>query len=402
MTAAIGYDNITYFHSFIGTLRRVYDGDIRIFISEDTTPEIRSYLSEQGVILKELTNTEIQDEISFYLQTSTMTTTTTFGTEEEQQQQVSEAYWEAFNRYRFRFFQEACEHPTASYAYCLASDFRDTIFQANPFTTVPLNHHDDDDENIDLHLFEHSLKMNQWHFRRAAACGLYKEFANKLRYKPILNAGGILGTPEAFRALQNIMMQLEGCNDQVVLNAAYYGNLFDDNSLTIKSYSQGYGHVNNVAYGAVVKYGPGGEFLDRDGFISPVVHQYDFFSERSLWDPTQKVLMMGKFTIELYQVVRVCLLIFYFVILPMFLWIMYPYFQRWALVSPIFFLKRNWNCGGVSGPQQKLQQKLQQSRIIATTSSTLCANSSMATKSTTVVSLGPLRPLNRKGITKTA
>mmetsp|Transcript_22510 Transcript_22510/g.32281 ORF Transcript_22510/g.32281 Transcript_22510/m.32281 type:complete len:82 (+) Transcript_22510:3-248(+) len=81
---------------------------------------------------------------------------------------------------------------------------------------------------------------------------------------------------------------------------------------------------------------------------------------------------------------------------------MYPYFQRWALVSPIFFLKRNWNCGGVSGPQQKLQQKLQQSRIIATTSSTLCANSSMATKSTTVVSLGPLRPLNRKGITKTA
>ncbi|VEU34295.1 unnamed protein product [Pseudo-nitzschia multistriata] len=238
MSAAIGY-SLKDFRRFVGPLREFYFGDVWLLIARDESggggehhgdgntdsPEepasIRRYLKEHNV---------------HYLETDSGTSNTGKG-----KAATTGSEWERINRDRFGFFSTVCDPDV--YSLCLTTDFRDSVFQSNPFANLhellpppPMSPPPGGDGNGCagdcgcgaglpsgvLHVFEHNHGMNEWHYNKMKepACGLYEQYGKVLKGTKIVNGGSIIGSPHAFRRIGEYMAHPEwgGCNDQVVLN----------------------------------------------------------------------------------------------------------------------------------------------------------------------------------------
>jgi hypothetical protein len=163
------------------------------------------------------------------------------------------------------------------YSLCLTTDFRDSLFQRDPF-------HDINPATVQpgappvLFLYEHNTKMNDYHYdlMRSTACGLYNEYAKFLRNTMIINGGSMIGSPDAFQVLEYYMTnKWGGCNDQVTLNVLARTDTLRQKNITTVIYRQGEGSINVLGWGGEVVRDSTGKFLNLNCLLSPVVHQYD-------------------------------------------------------------------------------------------------------------------------------
>jgi hypothetical protein len=184
--------------------------------------------------------------------------------------------WMIVNRDRFQFFASICD--SRKYSVCLTTDFRDSIFQSNPFQSI-LNGTLEQDilgSSPFLYLHEHQKNMNDYHYglMSSSECGLYEEYAKSLQGTHIINGGSIMGSPSAFQQLSYFATtKWKGCNDQVTVNVAVRANQLKN--VNVRVFPQGQGMINVVGYGGEVIRGSRGNFLNSNCLVSPTVHQYD-------------------------------------------------------------------------------------------------------------------------------
>lgn len=240
MSSAVGYTSLSNFENFVGNLRKFYQGDVKMMVSNTVPEQVLTFLNKHDI--------------------------DTHKTEEGRS-------LEEFNKFRFSFYSTNCLMET--YDYCLALDFRDVIFQGNPFPTSLQT------ETADVLLYAHSKNwslsndVGQYHVNLLNACH-GEQYRTKLLNKPVINAGGILGTPFFFLQMLDLMLNedLKGCNGQVLLNIGIYGGLIQK----VKRHKvsiQGIGIINNVANGDRFTKDSYGRYGGIDCFLSPIVHQFD-------------------------------------------------------------------------------------------------------------------------------
>ena len=281
MSAAIGY-SLDHFKKFIGTLREYYFGDVWLLISKEsittsnTEPsKIRKYLTDYAVKYMEYDVASIGGEVT------------------------KGAKWEKINRDRFKFFETVCN--PIKYSLCLTTDFRDSIFQSNPFANIdrlmiPQTSSTSTMPAGILHVFEHNKIMSTWHYEKMKqkSCDLYDQYGKYLKKTQIINGGSIIASPHAYHRLVEYMTDLwKGCNDQVILNVLVRSNLLTQGTPVISSrkratdddqrhpivvnvHPQGYGPINVLGRGGkILRNEKKGKFLNRNCIASPTVHQYD-------------------------------------------------------------------------------------------------------------------------------
>ena len=235
LSGAVGY-SLEEFKRFVTSLREHYYGDVSLLISYNASPEIRELLTQYDIHAVE--------------------------TKEKGGIQLSES-WNRINQLRWNFYEEVCS--SDSYDVCMAVDFRDTIFQDDPFLQVSVK-----GGNV-LYVYEHRMLMNEWHLERAYEC---KKTNDAIRGKRIINAGGFLATPGVFPKLIDIIQNFgEGCDDQVALNLGIYSGRLEDTHVVF--HSQGTGSINNVAFGGVYRQDSRKRFLNHNCFPAPAVPQFD-------------------------------------------------------------------------------------------------------------------------------
>jgi hypothetical protein len=282
MSAAIGY-SLKDFENFVWSLRKHYFGVVWLLISKGEDSEsvsIRGYLDEHNVR---------------YLETDA-------GSSGHMRKGGG---WEQINRDRFRFFSSVCD-PNL-YSLCLTTDFRDSVFQSNPFANIdrlllPSQPFVDSMETLPfgiLHVFEHDKDMTVWHYDKMKdkKCHLYEDYGTSLEGTKIINGGSMIGSPLAFQRLEEYMtVNWKGCNDQVILNVLVRGNVLTSKStttnatettgseynskrhqkpITVKVYQQGYGPLNVLGHGGMVLKNKQGKLMNRNCIVAPAVHQYD-------------------------------------------------------------------------------------------------------------------------------
>ena len=329
MSAAIGY-SLKHFEKFIGSLREHYFGDVWLLISKDyssSDDDDSSNNHSRGDMQKNNDELESEEEtestlIRRYLQ---MHNVNYLETDMGKSGGVTTGSgWEKINRDRFIFFDTVCK--PLSYSLCLTTDFRDSVFQSNPFanfdrlllpppqqlsssstastsssspsTTMP--------SGI-LHVFEHNKDMSKWHYvkMKEPRCDLYEQYGKVLKGTNIINGGSIIGSPYAFQRIVEYMGdKWKGCNDQVVLNILVRANILttasssaaataaaatitnatetkitgtDDNHepIVVEIHQQGYGPMNVLGHGGMVLKDNKGRYMNRNCIVVPVVHQYD-------------------------------------------------------------------------------------------------------------------------------
>lgn len=250
MSAAIGY-SLDRFEAFVGSLRKVYEGDVWLLIAKNANEEVKDYLRQNRVKTEE-TEGGLAEA----------------GSEE----------WSEINRRRFNFFVSVCK--AASYSLCLTTDFRDSLFQDDPFREMIPFTMAPGDTDI-LYLYEHNTIMNSYHhdLMRIKSCGLYNKYASSLQETRIINGGSIIGSPGAFEQLEYFVTEKWlGCNDQVTLNVVARAKLLQNT--TVKVHRQGLGNMNVLGYGGEVVKDANGTFLNLNCRVSPVVHQYDIVGDK--------------------------------------------------------------------------------------------------------------------------
>lgn len=236
LTAAVGYQK-GEFERFVSNLREHYHGDVAVLVWQQAPREIFELLEKNGFQV--------------------------VPTPEAGGPRGSLA-WYRVNTVRWQFYQDACLE--SKYDLCMAVDFRDTLFQDDPFRNMKGG---TSNEAV-LHVFEHNLVMNEWHINEAFKC---KQRNQELRGKQIINAGGFIGSPKAFPLLARwIGQDAKQCDDQVALNLGVYGNLLN---VTVVSHRQGDGSINNVAWGGAFRKDSRQRFLNHNCFPAPAVHQFD-------------------------------------------------------------------------------------------------------------------------------
>lgn len=190
-------------------------------------------------------------------------------------------------------------------SWVLLVDARDTIFQANPFQTVPRNTDPTITSGI-LYFFGESVEATnigisaQYNYRWIRiAYGL--EVANAVKEKPIICSGATMGEVIAIETYLRAMVAEADETGTVIMGSdqGFHNRLHYSNKLAnadrihaIVVFDQGTGIVNNMAAlrsksldewgnGQIVTRLPDGGFEVKnwDGSISPVVHQFDRHKE---------------------------------------------------------------------------------------------------------------------------
>ena len=239
LSAAVGYPSAE-FDRFFSSLRSHYEGDVAILVYEMSDLEIFAKLKQYNVQVYK--------------------TSAAGGPKKSKE-------WKEVNRARWQFFQDAC--PPNEYDLCLTIDFRDALFQDDPFRDMEAGK---PGEAL-MHLYEHNMIMNDFHLNRAVKC---RGHNTGMEGKIIVNAGGFIGTPEIFPQMVWWQGLPKPCDDQVALNLGLYSGVFN---ATIITHRQGEGNINNVAWGAEFRRDSRGRFLNRNCFPSPVVHQFDLVEQ---------------------------------------------------------------------------------------------------------------------------
>lgn len=236
LSAAVGYQK-GEFERFASSIRMHYDGDVVVLVWEKAQRGIFDVLEKYRI--------------------QTLTTPEAGGARQ------SEA-WYKINVARWNFYKEACRED--KYDLCMAIDFRDTLFQDDPFRNMTS---EVSGESV-LHVYQHNLDMNSWHMDLAMSC---KRTNEELKGKKIINAGGFIGSPGVFPRLARwVAEESKMCDDQVALNLGVYGNRINS---TVVAYPQGRGSINNVGWGGAFQRDSRERFLNHNCFPAPVVHQFD-------------------------------------------------------------------------------------------------------------------------------
>lgn len=248
VTAAALTYGITSFRQFILPLRRVYDGDVVLFVSDKLKRNVVELCAKYNI------------------STRALPTGSRLGLKGN----------------RYIGYAEVC----ADYHWCFATDFRDVFFQANPFATLPVGY--------DLVLAEEfsPVKIETCPFNREWIQTCFgTKFLREIGQNTPICSGTIMGTPRGFKTLMNGMLQaleltkdVRTCTsrDQGLLNYLYFANKL---SVPVQVQPRGNGIVNTVGY-ITPRYtirnymhGSSGLVRNNDGTVSPVVHQYDRFPE---------------------------------------------------------------------------------------------------------------------------
>jgi hypothetical protein len=257
MSVAVGYP-LEYFEQFVGTLRQFYRGDVWLAVGPNLTRDVADYLQQhdiQSMVLPEITGSD----------------------------------GEAKARDRFTFFEVVCNPDR--YDLCLHTDFRDSIFQDDPFGefyNAPPSPHEPEEY---LHIYymhgEQKIIMNPWHFRQMAKCGIYDAYGRNVAGRWIVNSGSFIATPGVYKELGHYHRLWKTCNDQVVYNTwvytphekilpeHQYSN--HNRNITMHFHRQGEGAIMNIVAfadeGGFVEKDSQGRFLNRNCLPSPVVHR---------------------------------------------------------------------------------------------------------------------------------
>mmetsp|Transcript_5928 Transcript_5928/g.13713 ORF Transcript_5928/g.13713 Transcript_5928/m.13713 type:complete len:1279 (-) Transcript_5928:130-3966(-) len=252
VSAAVGYKEPGMFSSFLSSLRNHYSGDVVIAIATDSSREIKSILIKHNATY---------DEVD------------------------TQKNWHLFNIQRFRLYSKYC---TSSYAYCMAIDFRDSFFQDHPFKYVNMR------GEHDLIFQSHNIKFGQTvkgipaHWKMLPHCAqnnesLVKTYQDCLMGKPLINAGGMVGTPKGFQKLSSFVLVMasgQDCSDQMAVNIGAYCELRSTQIL-----DQGAGPINTLGYGSNY-FRLGKKVTNFDCLPSPVVHQGDLVNLTDLRHPS--------------------------------------------------------------------------------------------------------------------
>ena len=236
MSVAMGYGK-TEFDRFVLGLRKHYSGGIALLISSSALPEIKQMLVENDVIVVE-TN--------------------------ERGGPRASAAWYRIIKSRYSFYKESCRQD--QYDLCMMVDFRDVLFQADPFAqmSVPLR--------PTLHVYLHNILVNKWTIGEVSKCS--GGDPSWIQGEWLINAGGIIASPSIISRLSGINDAFGvDCDDQVALNLAVYGKKIPDAEVVL--HKQGTGSINNAAWGGEFRTDSRKRILNHDCFPAPVVHQFD-------------------------------------------------------------------------------------------------------------------------------
>ena len=188
----------------------------------------------------------------------------------------------------------------SQYDLCLATDFRDVFFQANPFSSVP---------KADLIFFEEVKRVKMGYKNGRPTCTPSvsdvctcpynanwiktcwgENFLSSIANETPICSGTIIGTPAGFLDLEKKMLSemsrtstKKGCSarDQGHLNYLYFSKRFDTKVLL---QAQGKGIINTVGYITprtdIPKYlNSRGFVVNADNSVPALIHQYDRFPE---------------------------------------------------------------------------------------------------------------------------
>ncbi|KAL3902497.1 MAG: hypothetical protein SGILL_010801, partial [Bacillariaceae sp.] len=198
--------------------------------------------------------------------------------------------WLAINVTVTDEIQDICQ--ADRYDLCLHTDFRDSVFQGDPFGEFYNDESIVQNADMDqqhLYIYEHEMIMNPWHFRKMAECHIYDAYSKNVAGKWILNSGSVIATPLVWKELGYYNRLWDTCNDQIVYNAWIYTDYQDlltehkynehIPNVTMHFHRQGEGAMNIVGYakgeGGFVHQNSQGQFLGRNCLASPVVYQFD-------------------------------------------------------------------------------------------------------------------------------
>ena len=282
IAAALNY-GLTRFAHFVVPLRKVYSGDIVVFVGSDLPPDVIEFCLTHRVQLMALP------------------------------EQPGLAIEPALGRYAG--YAQVCRR----YEWCFATDFKDVVFQADPFASAP--------RDYDLVLAEEYAEVTiascPWNSRWISSC-FGTEVLLQIGHRPIICSGTIMGTPRGFNELESLIMQhatqdAKSCIemngvDQGLVNYLYYAdNLHSRDTYyvgaaTAIAQPRGQGIVNTVGYmpGNVTTLdlqNKAGLVTNDDGTVAAVVHQYNRvpllhgLAKRLSWVPPSTGLKGLKYSI---------------------------------------------------------------------------------------------------------
>lgn len=246
VAAALNYGP-NEFRNFIVPLRRVYNGNVVLFVRDNLQREVVVLCSEHRI------------------QTRPLPQGSHLGVKGN----------------RYVGYAEACE----GHDWCFATDFRDVFFQADPFASIPAGY--------DLILAEEfapvKIKTCPYNSNWIKTCW-GQVFLDQIGDQPPVCSGTIMGTPTGLNALKAAMLsemkltsKKKGCTarDQGHLNYLYFAKKLPVSTLI---QPRGRGIVNTVGYitprKTIIRYlDEAGLVSNVDGSVSAVIHQYDRFPE---------------------------------------------------------------------------------------------------------------------------
>ena len=279
MSLAVGYP-LPVFQIFVDTLRSTgYAGAIALVVGEEVPEPVAAYCREQRV--------ELTPRLSVGLVNRTVAATTMHDNSGLEHPQFT----------RFKAYSKICL--ASSFDACFATDFRDVVFQSDPFRTATLSRQMQQQQPHPWLVVE-----SEHENRTLTNCGVNKYWvrvcygriegpkmlAGPLLDKHVLCSGTIFGNPSGFRALAHAFKSTR-CRgsrdgiDQGVLNALVYTNstLLADGGVPARVSVEppGEGAVVTLSMYKLVAHevplDAAGRVLNRDGAPASIVHQYDRF-----------------------------------------------------------------------------------------------------------------------------
>ena len=253
------YNQARSWRFWAGSLRRVYSGDAIVFVgAEGPSPEAAAYARAQRVWLH--TKTHIA---------SMMTD-------------------------RFLLFTSAC----VRYKWCLTVDFRDALFQGDPFAAI--EHVSKGAQVLLMQEIGYRIATEPLNRLWVSHCW-GQDMLDKIGNEPPVCGGAIVATPLGMRSVRDafcksLWARVDGrvhvCNDQGLLNVLVYGDASahggvpwavqrrNGSALTVNHI----GGIDSAGRGlASIRDRDLGFVLNDDRSVSAVVHQYDRFPELREW-----------------------------------------------------------------------------------------------------------------------
>ena len=273
-------------HLFLGSARRYFDGDIVVAIESGLSVEVKAVLMHYKAVVYEIPSTLC----------SKATDSIFCGVEEERA---------PASVFRYYFYEKWAANYNSEVLIMLA-DFRDIIFQGDPFQYRQRDWY----PHTQLALFQEfypNMVIERCRFNRRIMQECYGDDALR-KYGPraIISSGASMGTRNAMLVWSHSMtaqlqdapgrlVETDRCTtggiDHAFINKLIYSDSMSVHGITVKTFSQGEGAMNTLGglkpdtvaanlTGSLVDFWKvlkNGEILNWNGDRSPVVHQLEHF-----------------------------------------------------------------------------------------------------------------------------